>query len=364
MLLAVASSSSTKALWYLTRATGLVSLILLTLVMVLGIAQIERWAPARRPRFVTLGLHRNASLLAVAFLGVHIISAVVDSYAPIDLAAIVLPFSSRYRPIWLGLGALAFDLLVALIATSLLRPRISQPLWRGIHWAAYACWPLAFVHGLGTGSDGRVGWVQVLDVACLAAILAAVAWRLVSNWQAEPAARLAGAIGGSLAALVVVAWAATGPTQAGWARKSGTPSALLASGATTTAPPTGGRSTSTTEPAFTVPRQATLDGTFAEADDGSARTVTITTVVSGSPAAQLRIVLEGQAIDDGGLAMHRGTVELGPAGHLDLYRGAVTGLDGSDLTAALHASGRQVTVQIHLELDSSTQAVTGTIHVD
>ena len=102
MIVAVASSSTTKAFWYLTRATGLVSLVLLTLVMVLGIVQVERWSPGRWPRFVIADLHRNASLLAVVFLGVHILTSVVDGYAPIGWAAVVVPFTSSYRPIWLG----------------------------------------------------------------------------------------------------------------------------------------------------------------------------------------------------------------------------------------------------------------------
>jgi hypothetical protein len=366
--LAATSTSSTKALWYLTRATGLVSLVLLTLVMVLGVAQIERWAPGRWPRFVTTGLHRNLSLLAVVFLGVHIVSSIVDSYAPVNLTAAVVPFTSHYRPVWLGLGALAFDLLLALTVTSLLRQRIAPAWWRGIHWTAYACWPLAFVHGLGTGSDGRVGWVQVVDLACLAAILGALGWRLAAGWRHEPAARLAGALGSALATLLVVGWAAAGPTQAGWARKAGTPRSLLAAGATATTGTTGtggsNGSTATTGATFQLPRSSAISGTLSQHGEGQHTTVTIDAALTSGPAATVRIVLEGTALDDGGLAMRQGTVTVGPSSKSDLFTGAVTALNGGDVTASLRASsGRTATAVVHLQIDPTSEHVTGTIDV-
>src|SRR5581483_10724381 len=73
--------SLTNADWYLLRGSGVVALILFTLVFALGIATSKRWRLARLPKFVTLGLHRNVSLLAVAFLGIHIATAMLDSYA-------------------------------------------------------------------------------------------------------------------------------------------------------------------------------------------------------------------------------------------------------------------------------------------
>ena len=155
----ILAASTGSALWYLARGTGLVSIVLLTVVMVLGVTEVQRWAREGWPRLVIAGLHKNVSLLVVAFLGVHIASSVLDSFVPISLLDAFVPFTSPYRPIWLGLGALSFDLLLALVITSLLRGRIGHRTWRTIHWAAYASWPIAFVHGLGTGSDGRVGWV-------------------------------------------------------------------------------------------------------------------------------------------------------------------------------------------------------------
>jgi methionine sulfoxide reductase heme-binding subunit len=142
--------TSSPALWYLTRGTGVISLVLLTLSVVLGVTEVVRFASAGWPRFVLAALHRNAALLATAFVAAHVLTSVVDSYAPIRIVDVFVPFVGAYRPIWLGLGALAFDLLFALVITSLLRERLGYRTWRAVHWTAYACWPVAFLHGLAT----------------------------------------------------------------------------------------------------------------------------------------------------------------------------------------------------------------------
>jgi methionine sulfoxide reductase heme-binding subunit len=174
----VLAATNIKALWYLTRATGLVSLLLLTASVVLGILGAKRWTSPRWPRFVTGGLHRNLSLLAVAFVAVHVVTAVTDSFVTITWVNAFVPFTGTYRPLWLGLGAVAGDLLIALIVTSLARPWIGYRVWRAVHWAAYACWPIALVHGLGTGTDVGNGWARAVFIGCLAAVAAATWWRL------------------------------------------------------------------------------------------------------------------------------------------------------------------------------------------
>ena len=172
------SLASTPALWYLTRGSGAVTLVLLTATVVLGIANSARWATAGWPRFVTEGLHRNLSLLAVGFLALHVVTTVVDGYVPIRWLDAVVPFRSAYRPLWLGLGAVALDLLAAVLVTSLLRARLGHRAWRAVHWLAYGCWPVAFAHGLGTGSDPGRAWMLAVDVAAAGAVLAAGWWRL------------------------------------------------------------------------------------------------------------------------------------------------------------------------------------------
>ena len=221
-------ATNSRALWYLTRGFGLVALILLTVTMVLGLTEAVRYARPGWPRFVVSALHRNASLLAVVALTIHMVTSVLDTYAPIHLADVFLPFVSAYRPFWLGLGALALDLLLALVITSLLRERSGHRAWRAVHWMAFACWPVAVIHGLGTGSDTRIGWVQLLYVGCVVAVILSVWWRLGRGWSAANAGERGVALAASvLLPLAAAAWTDHRPAEPAGPKKSGTPTALV-----------------------------------------------------------------------------------------------------------------------------------------
>jgi sulfoxide reductase heme-binding subunit YedZ len=182
---------SGPGLWYATRATGLVTLLLLTAAVVLGILTAGRFAGVTWPRFLTIGLHRNISLLAVAFLGLHVGTTVVDSYTSIGLTDALVPFLSSYKTVWLGLGAIASDLFLALIITSLLRQRLGHRAWRLIHWCGYVCWPVALVHAAGIGTDKTRSWVFLLTIACVAAVASALAARVMSYWPERRLLRVA-----------------------------------------------------------------------------------------------------------------------------------------------------------------------------
>ena len=185
------------ALWYASRATGLVCLVLLSTSVALGLLGAGRFASATWPRFVLAALHRNVSLLIVLFLAVHISTAVIDPYAGIGWVSAVVPFLSTYHPLSLGLGAVAFDLLLALVVTSLLRTRISLRAWRGVHWAAYACWPAAVLHGIAiAGTDRTQSWVLALDLVSVLTVLVALGWRLRASHPDTEARNAAVGAGG------------------------------------------------------------------------------------------------------------------------------------------------------------------------
>jgi methionine sulfoxide reductase heme-binding subunit len=219
--------NSSTPLWYTTRATGLVAMVLLTISMACGLLSSVGYQRPDLPRFVTIGLHRSSSLLALAFTAVHVITTVTDGYVNIPVQDAVIPFISSYRPLWLSLGTIAFDLMLALTITSLLRSRMGYRTWRAVHWASYACWPVALLHGLGTGTDTPVRWVLVLTLLCVAAVTALIAWRLAVGWPAHPGARVAGAVALLLVLVAGGAWLAGGPLKPGWAARAGTPPALL-----------------------------------------------------------------------------------------------------------------------------------------
>jgi methionine sulfoxide reductase heme-binding subunit len=194
--------TSSTALWYASRATGVVSLVLLSAVMIIGILVNRQGRLPGLPRFAVLGLHRNLSLLAVTFVAVHVITAVADSYVSISLAAAVIPFVSSYEPLWLGLGAVSLDLMIAVIVTSLLRRHLGRRTWRAMHWLAYASWPVAVVHGIYSSKDLQSGPLLYLAVACIAAVIGGLAWRVA---QARAAAARTGRVPQMIASRDVLA---------------------------------------------------------------------------------------------------------------------------------------------------------------
>ena len=187
---------SNSLLWYATRGAGMVSLVLLTAAVVLGITSAMRWQTASWPRFLTTGLHRNLALTTLVFLAIHIVTAVVDPFTALGWRSALIPFSSSYRTFWLGLGAVAMYLLLAIMITSLLRPLFRYHAWRVVHWLTYAMWPIAMVHGFMTGTDRRFSWMLFIDGACVAGVLLAVLWRISrpsrTGWREVPAAQPAG----------------------------------------------------------------------------------------------------------------------------------------------------------------------------
>jgi methionine sulfoxide reductase heme-binding subunit len=177
---------SSQLLWYTTRGAGAVSLVLLSAVVILGLLARLRFESRGWPRFLSAAVHGDLALMTLVFLVLHIVTAVVDPFTHLGLAALV-PFGSYYRTLWLGLGAIAFELLIAIVATSLLRRHIGARVWRAIHWLAYATWPVAVLHGIGTGTDNTALWMVVIDIVCVAAVGGALLWRMIAA-PADPLA--------------------------------------------------------------------------------------------------------------------------------------------------------------------------------
>jgi methionine sulfoxide reductase heme-binding subunit len=171
---------SESSYWYLTRASGFISLVLFSVAFALGLLTAGRmWSP-RWPRFVTESLHRSVSLIAVSLVFVHVGTIILDKYVKIDIQDAVIPFVSTYLPLWVGFGAIAFDVIIALIITSLLRSRLNRFWWRAVHWLAYAGWPVALAHTIGIGTD-RI-WVLGVVAASVLLVLTAGVYR-VAGWR-------------------------------------------------------------------------------------------------------------------------------------------------------------------------------------
>lgn len=360
----ILAASGPSTYWYLTRGTGVVALLLLTGGLVLGILSSTRWRAPRWPRFVVSGLHRNVTLLALAFVVVHVLTTVLDGYAPIGLRDAVVPFASRYRPVWLGLGAVAFDLLLALIVTSLLRARIGLRTWKLVHWLAYASWPVALMHSFGTGSDAKAGWFDLLAIGSAAAVVLAVLWRVVEAREGPAAVRVAGGVVALALPVAIAVWAAGGPLASGWAHRAGTPARLLA------APAVGSRTVASTSPRVAplpaVPFQAPIQGTFSTSEPGSDGLVTVAmrAAAAGGSKVLVNVVLRGVPLEDGGVQMTASSVTYGPRAAPGVYSGSIVSLEGQRLVASVQdVRGHALDLTLLLHLDSSSRTLSGSLSV-
>lgn len=351
--------SSGTALWYLTRGSGVVSLLLLTATTLLGVLTAGRWRSDRWPRFAVTALHRNLTLLALVFIGVHVGTTIADGYAPIGVKDAFVPFLSAYRPVWLGFGALTLDLLLALTITSLLRTHIGYRTWRALHWAAYATWPLALVHGLGAGSDARYGWMAAIAFGSLALVVIAIAVRLFRAGRAD----LQLLSGAAVVALVIVigAWYGAGPSKRGWAGRAGTPSTLLKSAGTATATrrlasapvarPTG---------AFT----GNLVGRMSSSgpDEVGDAAIAIAAAVRGREPGVVRMTVWGTGLEGGGLRMSDSSVSFADEKTGVVYSGTIVGLNGAVVEADVTSpSGTTLRLVMNLRLDGGAGTVGGSI---
>jgi DMSO/TMAO reductase YedYZ heme-binding membrane subunit len=368
-----------KALWFLTRASGLVAIALLSATIVLGVVASVGWTTERWPRFLSQDVHRNLSLLCIVFVGVHVVTTVADGYVPIGFLDTVLPFRSPYRPVYVGLGALGFDLLLAVLVTSALRHRIGYASWRFVHWLAYLCWPIALIHGLGSGTDTPLPVSLFVEAVCTAAVLAAFAWRLATGRTLPVGRRAAAGIGAVVVTLAIAGFAALGPLRPGWSHRSGTSSALLAQLAaragtsaaaaspapattpattpTTSAPSASGSGSGTgsgTVPSAPFTSQVTGSQSQSAADAQGNIRITLSMRLQDASSTPLTIVLTGQESGGGGVSLSSGTVTFGP------YAGSVVGLNGGTVTMRVNAPG-PVTLVANLQIDQQSGSLAGTV---
>jgi hypothetical protein len=362
--LSLAATLSPSAYWYLARGTGAVSLLLLTASVVLGIVGSVRFAAPRWPRFAIDSVHRDVSLLVVVVLVIHIVTSVLDGFAPIRLLDGVIPFVTPYRPLWMGLGTLAFDLLLAIAITSMVRRRLGYRTWRAIHWLAYASWPVAVLHGLGTGSDVKQWWMLALTAACIVAVLVAVWTRIASASEQAAGLRAPATALAVVTPIGLAIFTLAGPLQQGWARRAGTPASLLGHRvASVSVPSPGSRSASRprTNPlasSFT----ATLNGRVAENPAPGGAIVNLAMRVNGQVSGRLRVRLGGVPIGGGGgLSMTGSQVDLALAGQRSVLQGRINSLRGEEFDARLSGGGSTVDIHAQLQIDTNNNTVTGTL---
>jgi hypothetical protein len=288
---------------------------------------------------------------------------VLDGFAPITLLDGVLPFLSPYRPLWLGLGTLSFDLLLAIAITSMVRRRLGYRAWRAIHWLAYASWPVAVLHGLGTGSDVKQWWMLALTAACIVAVLVAVWTRIAAVSGQHSGLRAPATALAVLTPIGLAIFPLAGPLQQGWARRAGTPSSLLGRAPAAVAPRAAPSSSSGSRSgSLNASFSASVTGTVSESRAAGGAIVDLALRVHGQVRGQLRVRLGGQPVGGGGLSMTGSQVDLALAGQSSVLQGRIVSLRGEDFDARLsNRAGTRLDIRAQLQIDTNDNTVTGTL---
>jgi sulfoxide reductase heme-binding subunit YedZ len=174
---AVVHLSSSPAIWYAARASGVAAYVVLSLVVSVGLALGGKAQNRRWPRFSIEDVHRFGGLLVGSLIGIHVLAIAADSFLPFSLTQLLVPFTSSYRPLWTGLGIAAAELLLALAITNHYRRRLPYRFWRMAHYVNFAVWTLASVHGLMAGTDRGAAWLAILYGISVASVVMLLLWR-------------------------------------------------------------------------------------------------------------------------------------------------------------------------------------------
>lgn len=343
----MAGSTAPSLVWFVARGSGMAAYVLLTAAVVLGITVSRHWHGERWPRLIVEGAHRWVVLTFFAFILLHTVTILLDPFTHFGLRDVVVPFGSAYRTLWLGLGVLASELLLAVGASVLVRRWIGYAVWHGLHLLTYLLFPLSLLHGLGTGTDTQEGWAALLYAGSVAAVVIALVWRTMALrvWRRW-------ALAGSLAGVTALAiWCVRGPYAPGWAVAAGTPQALLQASARQR----GLQPAATpSPPAAPIGLHDTVSGqTFAVGDEGSQ--LLLRGSGTGTTALDVAVQLVQSRRQIGG------EVQLRTADHTPWCAGPITGVLNQDtIVATCSGYGQQVRLQLTFQA-LNAQGFSGTL---
>jgi predicted ferric reductase len=156
------AADSVQVMWFITRAAGFTSYLLIWLSVAWGLAVSNKILDHLLHRQITYDFHQFISLLAIGFLYLHIGVLLFDQYLPYSLTQILVPFLSPYRPIWVGIGVIGFYLTLLVTVTYYIRGRIGMKAFRSIHVLSLVAYLGATIHGFFSGTDSPLITVQLL----------------------------------------------------------------------------------------------------------------------------------------------------------------------------------------------------------
>jgi sulfoxide reductase heme-binding subunit YedZ len=189
--------------WYTARAAGVIAYLLVSFVVVLGTTMAGKASLRRWPQFALEEVHRFAGLLVGAFVTIHIVTIAIDSWLPFSLASLAIPMLSRYRVVWVALGIVAAELLLALAVTNHYRRRLPYHFWRRAHYLNFAVWTAATLHGIGSGTDRSSPWLLVVYSLAIAAVTTSTSMRLLRRRRRTVRAAFATTVAAAGVALVL-----------------------------------------------------------------------------------------------------------------------------------------------------------------
>ncbi len=178
-----------KGYWYIARAAGLTSFVLLWLSMASGLLITNKVARVWPGAFTAFDLHQFTSLLGLGFIVIHVVVLLGNQYVPYSLFQLLVPFTSTdYRPIWVSIGQVALYLFIPVTFTFYVRKHIGNRMWHLIHFASYAVFALSLMHGLFSGTDSANIWVSSMYWVTGASLLGLTVHRvLVKNFMPKQA---------------------------------------------------------------------------------------------------------------------------------------------------------------------------------
>lgn len=341
--------------WDVARAGGFVAYGLVTISVVLGLMLSLRWRTTAWPRWATNDLHRYVTLLALVFIGIHTVAVWVDPFMAFGPAEVFVPLVSHYRPMWVALGIVASYLTAAVWLSERVQKRVGYAWWRRFHYLTFGIYVLATVHGIGTGSDTRTGWAIGIYVGSVLLVATLLALRLLGPApHLTPRPRIAALAAGVI--LVGAVWTALGPLRPGWniAANNG-----HGSGARIALGQSAGTAANTGP--ITSPFNADMSGSVTQSNSGEIATVQLNTRLYGGAQGTLRITLQGEPDDSGGLAIDRTSVLFIPSGTGESYQGQVTALSGGEMMVRCTGSqGDRLQMDIVFQINEAG-SVQGTV---
>lgn len=181
-----------KAFWYLSRGSAFVALSLLWISMALGLAMTNKMARTWPGVPAAFALHEYVSLLGLAFSIFHALILLGDHYIQFDLVQILLPFAaSSYKPALVGWGQLGFYVWLIVALSFYVRSHIGQKTWRLLHYISFLTYCIALYHGITSGTDTAVPWVNTYYWVSGGSLLFLLVYRVILHL----ASRLGGRLG-------------------------------------------------------------------------------------------------------------------------------------------------------------------------